>query len=81
MATPEKATVRAWLAVRHDLSGQNVSMNQGAAQALNIESARTCGFEPYPQLPTTAALTLVRQPCTMNESNRVNNVSDNGSLK
>ena len=37
MVTPEKASVRAWLAVRHDLSGLGVSMSRGLRKALNIE--------------------------------------------
>ena len=37
MATPEKASVRAWLAVDRDLSGPGVSMNKGLRKALNIE--------------------------------------------
>ena len=41
MVTPKKASVRAWLAVRRDLSGLGVSMNPDLRRALNIEVGET----------------------------------------
>ena len=58
LVAPRKASVRAWLAVRHDLSGPSVTMNRGLRKALNIEPGQDVWIRTLTeQMPPPAVLT------------------------